>query len=295
MSGPSLLEWFIAARPKTLTASIIPVIIAHLIIDSYSSEHVSIALSSLCLFCALLIQTGTNFFNDVVDFKSGVDSENRTGPKRLLQQGKVSENRLRAAAHSCFILALIIGLPLVLKGGLAILIIGLTSVLIGYSYSAPPLKLAYRGLAEPFVIIFFGIIATIGVELLHTRSFTRLGLLTGLQFGLLATVLMVINNIRDCEQDKKNNKKTPVARFGRRFGIYEVIMIYVATGSISLIPTIYMLPMGYLNFLWLIPSLLVIYELLVNFEKRDLNKTLAKAALAHLALGLSRAIQIIFI
>ncbi len=293
MTEVSLAEWFIASRPKTLTASVIPVIIAHLIIDSYSPDHVSIALTGLCLVCAVLIQVGTNFFNDVIDFASGVDSSNRLGPKRLIQQGKVSETRLRAAAHTCFLAAFIIGIPLVIKGGIVILLIGISSIIIGYSYSAPPLKLAYRGIAEPFVVIFFGLIATVGVEWLHTRSFSMLGLLTGLQFGLLATVLMVINNIRDYELDRQNGKRTSVARFGRIFGISEVGLIYLACLSVSALHTIFSLPYPALNALWIIPALLVMIDLVSDLSKTDLNKTLAKAAVAHVGLGLGRTIQIL--
>jgi 1,4-dihydroxy-2-naphthoate octaprenyltransferase len=293
MSGATLTEWIQAARPKTLSAAVTPVLMAHFLVDSYSSTHVSILLSLLALSSAVLIQIGTNFFNDVIDFQSGADSSERKGPHRLLLQGKVSETKLRAAAQACFLLALILGIPLVLKGGLIILAIGITSIIIGYSYSAPPLKLAYRGIAEPFVVIFFGIIATIGIELVHTKTFTVLGLLSGLQLGLLATVLMVINNIRDYEQDRKSGKKTSVARFGKVFGIFEVILIFIAILNINFLISLRTLPYPTLNLLWIIPAIVVAIDLFSYKNPQELNATLAKAALAHLGLGIGRTIQII--
>lgn len=288
----SLRDWLQAARPKTLTAAVIPVVSAHLLVTQYSPQHVSVALTSLALFCALLIQIGTNFFNDVIDFKSGVDSGERSGPRRMLQLGKVSENRMRAAAHVCFFSALLCGFPLILKGGWIILGIGIVSILIGYSYSAPPLKLSYRGLAEPFVVLFFGVIAVIGVEWLHTRSFSALGLSSGLALGLLATVLLVINNIRDWQGDAQRGKLTIVARFGPRVGFLEVVFLYTGVFAISMLHA-QSLPHPAISFLWGLPAALVLIDLWRQKTGTSLNATLGKAAAAHLVFGLAFCLQLI--
>ena len=235
------------------------------------------------------------FFNDVIDFKNGVDCESRSGPKRLLQLGKVSETKMRAAAHLCFLGSLIIGLPLVFKGGLAILAIGIVSVLIGYSYSGEPLKLAYRGLAEPFVVLFFGVIAVIGIEWLHLRSISELGVISGLQLGLLATVLLAINNIRDYKEDALKGKLTLVARYGRATGTAEVIILYLSTALLSLTPAIAKFPHQHLSFVWLLPAAVVVQNVLNNQIRDDkLNRTLGYAAASHLLFGLGRIVQLLW-
>lgn len=296
MNDVSLREWVIAARPKTLTAAFVPVLCGHLIVNFHSAaSHVSVAITGLALLCALLIQIGTNFFNDVIDFKNGVDSESRSGPKRLLQLGKVSETKMRAAAHLCFLGALVLGLPLVFKGGLVILAIGIISILIGYSYSGEPLKLAYRGLAEPFVVLFFGVIAVVGIEWLHVRSISQLAIVCGLQLGLLATVLMVINNIRDYKEDAIKGKLTLVARYGRASGVVEVIALYLLTALLSLTPVISELPVPTLSFIWLLPAAVVIQNILSRKRPVDrLNDTLGYAAASHLLFGLGRIIQLLW-
>lgn len=294
MNNVSLKEWIIAARPKTLTAAIIPVTCGHLIVNHYANTHVSISITGLALLCAVLIQVGTNYFNDVIDFRNGVDSELRSGPKRLLQRGRVSEMRMRAAAHACFLSSLLIGIPLVIKGGLAVLAIGIISILIGYSYSAPPLKIAYRGLAEPFVVLFFGIIAVVGIEWLHSRSFSRLGIVTGTQLGLLAAVLLVLNNIRDYKEDAQKGKLTLVARFGKKVGVAEILFLYSFTFLLMLDPSIKLLTHNFSSYLWLFPAIIVIQNVLIGTGGASLNKTLGIAALSHLVFGIGRCLQLIW-
>lgn len=294
MSDVSLKDWILAARPKTLTAAFIPVICGHLIVNFYTTTHVSISVTALALLCAILIQVGTNFFNDVIDFRNGVDGDQRSGPRRLLQMGKVSETRMRAAAHACFLSAFILGFPLVLKGGLVVLAIGIISIIIGYSYSAPPLKLAYRGIAEPFVVLFFGSVAVVGVEWLHTRSFSALGVITGLQVGMLATVLLVINNIRDHKEDAERGKLTTVARFGRAFGLGEIVFLYSTTLLLTCCTRVVNLPLTALSMLWIIPAFFVIKDIFCGLSASSLNRTLGFAALAHLIFGISRCLQLLW-
>jgi len=283
-SNVGIVDWIIAARPKTLTASILPVIAAHLLVARESTHPISIPATALALFCGLLIQVGTNYYNDIVDFKNGVDNEKRSGPQRLLQSGKVTERSMRRAAHFCFLGALFLGIPLVLKAGLPILFIGLASIALGYSYFSPPLKLAYRGLAEPFVIIFFGILAVVGIEWLHLQTVSLSALLLGLQFGLLATVLLVVNNVRDFEVDAQHGKKTLVARFGRNFGISEVLVFFMLCFLVSLCPlAVSRFPF---DFFWILPALLVVKALFEGRTGCALNKTLATAAITHLIFGI---------
>jgi len=287
---PEIKDWIIAARPKTLTASILPVVAAHILVASRSHEPISIFLTMLALISAVFIQIGTNYFNDVVDFKNGVDNQDRSGPRRLLQVGLVNERQMGNAAHICFALALVLGIPLVIKGGVPILLIGLFSILLGYGYSAAPIKLAYRGLAEPFVILFFGVFAVGGIELIHLNSISTTGVLLGLQFGLLASVLLVINNIRDEKEDAQKNKKTLVARFGRKTGQIEVGAFYLICLIILLCP--YAINNFPFSFLWILPAVFVLKHIFKAHKGTNLNQTLGLAALTHALFGIGTCLAL---
>jgi 1,4-dihydroxy-2-naphthoate octaprenyltransferase len=187
---------FLAFRPKTLTAAIIPCIAGSAL--AYHSERMfdsSILLWSI--LASILIQIGTNLVNDAIDFKKGADSDGRLGPTRITQAGVLSPTTVLILAGLCFALALGCGIPLVMRGGLPILAIGLLSVAFGYSYTAGPFPLAYLGLGDFFVILFFGLVAVNGMYYLQCLSWSLSGVVLGLQIGLHAAVLIAINNLRD--------------------------------------------------------------------------------------------------
>lgn len=203
----------LAFRPKTLTASLVPCLAATAL--AYST---SFAIQWWVFFYALiasfLIQIGTNLVNDAMDFKKGADTKERLGPQRITQAGILSSTHVLLLATLFFITAIAFGFPLVKEGGIPIIIIGLLSVLMGYAYTAGPFPLAYRGLGDLFVIIFFGLVAVMGLFFLHTKSWTLPAFILGLQIGLHATVLIAINNLRDIDGDAKVNKRTLAVRLG---------------------------------------------------------------------------------
>jgi 1,4-dihydroxy-2-naphthoate octaprenyltransferase len=130
-----------------------------------------------------------------------------------------------AGALVCFAIAMLLGIPLVIQGGWAIVLIGVVSLFLGYSYTGGPFPLAYLGLGDLFVILFFGIIAVMGTVFLHAHEWMMPALVAGLQVGFLATVLIAINNLRDAPQDILVNKKTLAVRFGVTFARLEIMML----------------------------------------------------------------------
>lgn len=205
--------WFLAARPKTLSASLVPIIAATGLARGLGHE-----IQWWIVICALLasfcIQIGTNFVNDAMDFKKGADTEKRIGPMRVTQQGHFTFKQVMGFAAAFFALAAAFGVPLVTQGGLPILVIGIVSILMGYAYTSGPMPLAYHGLGDLFVIVFFGLVAVGGLFYLLTGTYDLNAFILGLQIGFLSTVLIAINNLRDMNTDVLVNKKTLAVRLG---------------------------------------------------------------------------------
>lgn len=208
-----LNAWILAARPKTLSASLVPIVAASGLTKGlgYQIDWWIVIFALLASFC---IQIGTNLVNDAMDFKKGADTEKRIGPQRVTQQGIFTFKQVMRAASLFFFLAACFGIPLVVHGGLPILIIGIVSILMGYAYTSGPMPLAYHGLGDLFVILFFGLIAVGGLFFLLTGTYNLAALIVGLQIGFLSTVLIAINNLRDIKTDVLVNKKTLAVRFG---------------------------------------------------------------------------------
>ncbi|HYI13715.1 MAG TPA: 1,4-dihydroxy-2-naphthoate polyprenyltransferase [Thermoanaerobaculia bacterium] len=219
--------WLLAIRPKTLSAAIVPVLMG-----SALAAHEPAAISWWVFWCALgssvLIQVATNLINDAIDFKKGADTGERLGPIRVTQAGLVSAEAVMRGAWACLIGAALFGVPLLYRGGWPILIVGLASIAMAYAYTGGPFPLAYHGLGELFVLLFFGFIAVGGTFYLHSQQYTRSAVLAGFAAGSLAAVLLVINNLRDVEGDRRSNKRTLAVRFGERFARFEIVFFVLA-------------------------------------------------------------------
>lgn len=217
----SIGTWILAARPKTLTAAAVPIGVAAALVAA-EGGHLRLDLTVCALLSALLIQIGTNFFNDAIDFKKGADTSERLGPKRVTQSGWVTPRTVLMAGGVAFALAALLGVPLLLSGGLPILVVGLVSLFCGYAYTGGPFPLAYRGLGDLFVLIFFGWVAVGGVYYLNTGTYSLGAFVLGSQIGLLATVLIAINNLRDVETDRKVGKRTLAVLLGTSLARVEI-------------------------------------------------------------------------
>lgn len=219
--------WFLAARPKTLSASLVPIIAATGLAHGlgFSIQWWIVVCALLASFC---IQIGTNFVNDAMDFKKGADNETRIGPMRVTQQGHFTFKQVMIFATVFFLAAAVIGIPLVLTGGIPILVIGVISIAMGYAYTSGPVPLAYHGLGDLFVIVFFGLVAVGGLFFLLTGTYQLATFIVGLQIGFLSTVLIAINNLRDINTDLLVNKKTLAVRLGLQGGRIWIAFLLVA-------------------------------------------------------------------
>lgn len=225
--------WLLASRPKTLTAAFVPVFIGTMLAKN-NGAVVNWELSFYALLAAIFVQLGTNLINDALDFKKGADTADRLGPVRVTQSGLLSYEKVLAGGMMCFALALLFGLPLILAGGLPFAAILFIAVLCGYLYTGGPYPLAYTGLGDLFVLIFFGFVATCSVYYLQTGIVSAQSLVSGAQVGLLATVLIAVNNMRDVEGDAKADKRTLPVRFGLNFARWEITLLLVGAFGLSL-------------------------------------------------------------
>ena len=211
-----LIPCLLAARPKTLPAAIVPVW-AGCVLAWKISGHFDLNLGWLTLAGSLCIQIATNFFNDAIDARKGADTERRLGPRRVTASGMLKPRMVMGIAFGFLILAVLCGHQLYQVRGWPILAIGIPSLFLAYGYTGGPVPLAYRGLGELFVILFFGFVAVTGMVFIQIGSWPREAWLLGLQIGLLSAVLISINNFRDREEDAITGKHTLAVRFGPKF------------------------------------------------------------------------------
>jgi 1,4-dihydroxy-2-naphthoate octaprenyltransferase len=276
------LAIILAFRPKTLTAAVVPIVAGTCLLKALSLP-ILWWISGLALAASLFIQIGTNLVNDASDFKKGADTEGRIGPQRITQAGVLSYRQVMTLATLCFAIAVLCGIPLVMAGGLPIILIGIASVLCGYAYTAGPFPLAYKGLGDVFVILFFGIIAVMGLVFLQTQQWRPEALVLGLQVGLHCTVLIAINNLRDIEGDRVVGKRTLPVRFGKTFARAEIALL--CTLPFLLLPywwSIGLSPYCALSLLALPLAVTLIKSVFQTEPSPVYNKFLGKAAGLHL-------------
>ena len=216
--APSRLKiWRLAVRPKTLGAAVAPVVLGTALAVEAGGFHGAAAVCAL--LGALLIQIGTNFSNDYADFLKGADTEARKGPLRVTQAGLVAPATMRRATILVFGLAVVAGLYLIWRGGWPVLIVGVASIASGVLYTVGRYALAYTGLADLFVLVFFGPVAVGGTYYVQALTLDGAVLAAGLGPGLLAVAILLVNNIRDVEEDRAAGKRTLVVRVGKHFGV----------------------------------------------------------------------------
>ncbi|MEN8153157.1 MAG: 1,4-dihydroxy-2-naphthoate polyprenyltransferase [Acidobacteriota bacterium] len=211
--------WLMAARPKTLPAAIAPVLIGTVLAFKDGGFHLLSAI--LVMAAALLMQVGTNFVNDYADFKKGSDTDRRVGPVRVTQAGLVSPEKMKKAVYFVFSLVILVSLYLVLRGGIPVLVIGILSIISAITYTAGPFPIGYKGFGDIFVLIFFGPVAVAGTYFVQSLSINIIPVIAGLGPGFLSVAILVVNNIRDVDEDKISGKNTLVVRFGIIFGRFE--------------------------------------------------------------------------
>ncbi len=218
---PALRGWLLATRPKTLAASIVPVSLGCLI--AFVNGEFRVLPAAALLSTALLIQIASNFANDVADFEKGADTDTREGPLRAVQAGLISAAQMKLATFLTLFLATATGSYLVYLGGFPILLIGLLALFFAWGYTSGPFPLAYLGLGEVFVMLFFGPTAVVGSYYVFGQHISIDAILAGFSTGSIACAILVVNNLRDRESDKVSNKKTLAVRFGEQFAEREYV------------------------------------------------------------------------
>lgn len=231
-------DWFFATRPKTLTASLIPVL-AGTMLARASGASISWSIAFYALMATFCIQIGTNFANDALDFKKGADTPSRIGTMRVTQVGLMTGfmtvKQVLTLAAAFFVAAILFGIPLITHGGPYILLLLLVSISLGYLYTGGPFPLAYTGMSDLFVILFFGVISSTVCYYLQTFQIDIKPVLAGLQVGLLATAILAINNLRDCYQDRLVGKNSLAVRFGETFARWEITVALLLPFALNLI------------------------------------------------------------
>jgi len=230
---PSRLKvWFLAARPKTLPAGIVPVLVGGAL--AFNAEAFYLPAFMIALLGSILIQVGTNFANDYFDYKKETDRDDRLGPTRVTQAGLVSPRQIITATYIVFGLAMIAGIYLAYRGGWPIVFIGLASIICGILYTAGPLALGYIGLADLFVLIFYGPVALAGTYYVQVLNAPVDIILAGIPFGMISTAILTVNNLRDIDSDKKSGKKSLAVRLGRGFARFEYLLMIIGAAVIAL-------------------------------------------------------------
>ncbi len=282
----STRHWLEAARPQTLPAAITPVITGAAIawyLGAFSWFPVGIALLS-----GSLIQIGTNFANDYYDFKKGADSKDRIGFARPTSTGAISEKQMYTATWIAMSLAFLTGLVLVSIGGWIILWIGLLSLLFGILYTGGPFPLAYNGLGDLFVFLFFGIIAVSATVYLQTLEWIPLSFVIATGIGTVCINILVVNNLRDIHQDKQVHKRTLGVLLGEKFLKAEYSLMLLIAIIIPVVTRIVWVPSNWI-LLPLLSGVVAFFPLRTvwtHSEKSVLNQTLKQTAGVMLLYGL---------
>ena len=219
--------WLMAARPRTLPAAVAPVLVGTALAATQGTFKPLTFVAAM--LGALFIQVGTNLTNDYSDARRGADTEDRLGPVRVTAGGLVPPRQVLRATYVAFGAAVLAGAYLIATAGWELLLVGAASILAGVLYTGGPRPYGYEGLGEVFVFLFFGVVAVAGSYFAQTEALTWEALVLAVPVGLLAAAILVVNNVRDLETDRRAGKRTLAVRLGRSRarGLYGG-MVYVA-------------------------------------------------------------------
>ncbi|MBW1760397.1 MAG: 1,4-dihydroxy-2-naphthoate polyprenyltransferase [Deltaproteobacteria bacterium] len=287
----SIRAWVLAARPATLTAAFAPVAVGTACAWRVGALRWDAALAAL--FGAFLIQIATNFANDMFDFQKGADNEERLGPTRAAQAGLLTVPQLRRGIITTFALALGTGIYLTWIAGPAVVVIGLASMAAGLAYTGGPFPLAYHGLGDVFVMVFFGFVAVCGTAFVQALFVPQIAWAAAIPIGALATGILVVNNVRDFEGDARAGKTTLVVRFGREGGVRE----YAFLLAVAYATPVVIFALGWTSAWVCLPLLTILWGVrlfrsVVNDRGIALNETLAETAKLLSLFGILFAIGI---
>ena len=268
--------WLEAARPRTLPASLSPVLLGCAL--AYRDGVFQWIPALLCVGVALLAQIASNFANDYFDFKKGADGADRLGPERAVAQGWITPKAMLIGTFVTLVFSCLMGCGLLFYGGWWLIGVGLAIALCVLAYSAGPFPLAYNGLGDVCVVLFYGVVPVCFTYYVQALSFSLLAFLLSLAVGFLSANILIVNNYRDYAQDRAAGKRTTIVLFGRRFGR----VAYLVNGLIALL---LVFPLLLAAPLWLTALFGLFFVLFVatwqemrRREGRALNATLGHTA-----------------
>lgn len=268
--------WWSAIRPKTLVASIGPVLLATALATNYVTINVFVFL--MTLLCALSLQITVNLANDLFDGLSGVDNKYRVGPTRAFHSGSIKAMELKIAVVVFIALSIMTGVYLVAVGGYVFVLLGLLSIIAALAYSAGPYPLASNALGEVTVFIFFGLVSVLGSFYLQTHSLTPEAFIYACIVGILNSALMLVNNIRDISSDKIANKITLAVKLGEEQAkkVYRfMLFIALAMHGVANLNNFLVLLFPLMICVMLLPMLLIAIR---TYQGKEFNILLANTA-----------------
>ena len=282
--------WLLALRPKTLPAAVSPVIVGSSL--AVSEGGFAPLPATAALIGALLIQVGANLANDYFDYVKGVDVPERKGPTRVAQSGLIKLSHLRLGIVVTFILTALVGAYLMSVGGWPILLIGLASLLSSLAYTGGPYPIGYHGLGDLFVFMFFGVAAVCGTFYVQALGINLLTIVASVPVGTLTVAILVVNNLRDIETDRRTGKRTLAVIIGPNATRFEYALLLAVSYAVPALLWLFGKSSGWVLLPWLSLPLAVrlVYSIYRSTEGPILNKTLAATASLDLAFCILLAI-----
>lgn len=283
MTPSAARAWVAAARPQTLMVSVAPVLLGAALATEVTVLNLSVLAAAM--LGAMCIQIGTNLYNDYADFGKGADGKDRLGPPRACANGWLEPRQVLAAVWLCFAIAVAAGLYLTWVAGWPVVIIGIASLICGVAYTGGPWPLAYVGIADLFVFVFFGLVAVGGTYFVLAGSLSAAALFGGAALGCLATAVLAVNNLRDRVGDARAHKRTLAVRYGEAFARGQYVVL-IALAALLVVGVALFVPgagTGWLAPLVLAPWLLQLARDAYRLNGRELNGLLKKTAATELA------------
>lgn len=226
--------WLVAARPRTLPAAIAPVLVGTALAIG-EDEFRAIAFAC-ALIGSIFIQVGTNLSNDYSDARRGADTEDRLGPVRVTAGGLMPPRTVLIGTYVAFAIAAAAGVYLIATAGWELLLVGAASILAGVLYTGGPRPYGYEGLGEVFVFLFFGVVAVVGSYFVQTERLEGVAFALAIPVGLLSSAILLVNNIRDADTDRRAGKKTLAVRLGRDRA--RLLFLIAVGGAFAAVPAI---------------------------------------------------------
>jgi len=294
----TLAQWVSGARPRTLPAAVVPVVIGVAVaVDASRNDLSEIAATTfmvnglLALVVSLALQVAVNYANDYSDGVRGTD-DRRSGPLRLVASGTASATAVKRAALLAFLMAAVAGLLLATRTTWWLIPLGLVCMIAGWTYTGGPRPYGYAGLGELFVFAFFGLIATAGTTYVIVEVVPRLSVVSGCVAGFLATALLVVNNIRDITTDRESGKRTLAVRLGDRRARFAYALCYVGA-ALTIIVAAFDAPMALIGLVGLLAALPAIATVRSATASGELIRALGMTARVQLVVGALYALGII--